>query len=61
MENNKICPLLSINDDPESLSLCEGSRCAWYVPPLSAKGDGRCAVQLMGAAMPDLVQGVRSI
>ena len=59
--NNKICPLLSINDDSGSLSLCEGTRCAWYVPPLSAKSDGRCAVQLMGAAMPDLVQGVRSI
>lgn len=60
MNESKICPLLSISD-PESLHLCEGPRCAWYVPPLGPRGEGRCAVQLMARCMPDLVDGVRRL
>lgn len=59
--NEKICPLLSINDGPESLSPCEGPLCAWYVPPLGPRGEGRCAVQLMALCVPDLVDGVRRL
>jgi len=48
--NNKICPLLLASPAGDVPVECQGHRCAWWVPPLSAKSDGRCAVQLMGAA-----------
>ena len=42
------CPLLSLND-PDSLSDCEGCRCAWWVPPASRYGQGRCAITYLAA------------
>lgn len=35
MENNKICPLLSITSE-DNLTDCYGESCAWYVPPVYA-------------------------
>lgn len=59
---NKICPLLSIAG-PGPMS-CGGERCAWYVPPVYARGtpirEGYCAVQALGA-LPGLVQKVGQI
>ena len=56
MNENKICPLLSAGD-PDSLSYCQGVRCAWYVPPQHPNQEGRCAVQYLGA-MPEQVKKV---
>lgn len=56
-EKKLLCPLLSASD-PDSLSCCQGERCAWYVPFLC---EGRCAIQMLGMAAPELVQGVRSV
>lgn len=61
MSESKICPLLSISDDPSSLSQCEGARCAWYIPPLSRHGEGRCAVQMMSMALVEIADGVRHL
>lgn len=72
MNENKICPLLSVSQDrscaplPEGVGVgwayCQEESCAWYAPPLCAPNgkiikDGRCAVQYLGA-LPDLVQKV---
>lgn len=48
MENNKICPLLSITSE-DNLTDCYGESCAWYVPPVYASNGklitkGRCAI-----------------
>lgn len=53
----KICPLLSAAD-LDSLAYCQGERCAWYVP---FPYEGRCAIQMLGTAAPELVQVVRSV
>ena len=54
MENNKICPLLSITSE-DNLTDCYGESCAWYVPPVYASNGklitkGRCAIHGLGAA-----------
>ena len=48
--NNKICPLLSVKDDPLSLALCESVRCAWWA------GE-RCAIVDIALNTAD-IQGV---
>ena len=53
MENNKICPLLSITSE-DNLTDCYGESCAWYVPPVYASNGklitkGRCAIHGLGA------------
>ena len=64
-ENRKYCPLLSITAE-DSLVDCQGEMCAWWIPPVCTPNgepinEGRCAVQTMGLAAPELVQGVRQI
>lgn len=61
MENNKICPLLSITSE-DNLTDCYGESCAWYVPPVYASNGklitkGRCAIHGLGA-LPELVREV---
>lgn len=44
MNEKKICPLLfacPADIPPE----CKGERCAWYVPPFTAKQEGRCVIK----------------
>ena len=56
---NKICPLLlacPADIPPE----CKGERCAWYVPPFTARQEGRCAIQALGV-LPNLEEGVRRL
>ena len=62
---NKICPLLCAcpADIPPE---CKGYNCAWYVPPICTPNgcpmnEGRCAVQMLGLAAPELVNGVRRL
>lgn len=58
---NKICPLLSACD-AESNHYCEEGRCAWYVPHMKyTLVEGRCAFQMLGEAMPELVKAVNEI
>ena len=64
MENNKICPLLSITSAPR-ITHCQEESCAWYTPPVCAPNGrrmtkGRCSVQCLGA-LPELVKGVKGI
>ena len=54
---NKICPLLAITTSLPAEYMCQGERCAWYVPPMNPRQEGRCAVQYLGA-MPELVKRV---
>ena len=54
---NKICPLLAITTSLPAEHMCQGERCAWYVPPMNPRQEGRCAVQCLGA-MPELVKRV---
>lgn len=56
---NKICPLLSAASDYDFIT-CKGDRCAWYVPPFTAKQEGRCAIQYLGA-LPVLASEVGRI
>ena len=61
MENNKICPLLSITSE-DNLTDCYGESCAWYVPPVYASNGklitkGRCAIHGLGA-LPEPVREV---
>lgn len=65
MNESKICPLLAVcaADVPAK---CLGERCAWYAPPAIAHNgrtinEGRCAVQMLGLAAPELVNGVRRL
>lgn len=58
--NNKICPLLSACD-AENNHYCEEGHCAWWIPPLGPRSEGRCAIQLLGAAMPELIKAVNEI
>jgi len=58
-----ICPLLSTTSD-SAYQECEAERCAWYVAPApEANGaslhEGRCAIQLLGLAAPELVKEVK--
>jgi hypothetical protein len=55
----KVCPLLSVHEE-DSLVWCQGEKCAWYVPPVRPGGEGRCAVQCLGA-LPELVKGVKEL
>jgi hypothetical protein len=50
-KSSVICPLLSIHE--EDFIQCQGEHCAWYVPPVRLDGEGRCAVQFLGA-LPEL-------
>lgn len=59
--NNKNCPLLSAAVDENSLVPCQGELCAWYVPAVSARCEGRCAVQVLGLSAPELVDRVRRL
>lgn len=52
---NKICPLLSIGE--QDLIKCRCEHCAWFVPPMSGRRDGHCAVQDLGA-LPVIASGV---
>ena len=62
MNESKICPLLAMSTPPiKPPAECLGDRCAWYVPPLSSRGEGRCAVQMMSRCMPELVDGVKHL
>ena len=54
MTEPKYCPLLSLPSDSD-LCQCLRESCAWYVPPTSARQEGRCAVQFLGA-LPELKQ-----
>lgn len=53
MTELKYCPLLSITTSLPAECKCKGEGCAWYVPPMSARQEGRCAVQFLGA-LPEL-------
>lgn len=56
MTEPKYCPLLTIANaiyGSGSCMDCQEERCAWYVPPTSARQEGRCAVQFLGA-LPEL-------
>ena len=56
----KICPLLAMATPPVyPPAECIMDRCAWYVPGLRSEVEGRCAIQMLGVAMPELIQGVR--
>ena len=46
--STKICPLFYACPDDIPFE-CKGDRCAWYVPPFTAKQEGRCAVQCLGS------------
>lgn len=52
MSESKICPLLSISDDPGSLSQCEGARCAWW------RGD-KCAIVELSSCIDDVGSDVQ--
>ena len=61
MNENTICPLISISVD-DCFVPCQGERCAWYVPPVYASNGklitkGRCAIHGLGA-LPELVREV---
>lgn len=55
MGNEKLCPLLMASEEVHVE--CAGFRCAWYVPPMNPRQEGRCAVQCLGA-LPDLAMKV---
>lgn len=58
MNEEKICPLLSVSQDrrsgdlPEGVGVawayCQEVNCAWYIPPANHRQEGRCAVQYLG-------------
>ena len=57
---NKYCPLLSTTAGDDFVR-CQGEACAWYVPDANPFQEGRCSVQMLGAAAPELVKGVKQI
>ena len=59
MNEHKICPLLSISRGG-GVTCCQVERCAWYMRPTVYEKDDFCAVKAL-AALPELVQGVRSL
>ena len=61
--NNKICPLLSMSTPTvKGPAECLGAACAWYTPHTNhIRVEGRCAIQLLGAAMPELIKAVNEI
>lgn len=67
--NNKICPLLSMSTPTvKGPAECLGAACAWYMPHTKyvphanhIRVEGRCAIQLLGAAMPELIKAVNEI
>ena len=64
MNENTICPLISISVD-DCFVPCQGERCAWYVPPVLAPNGGRliaghCAVRDLGA-LPELARGGETV
>lgn len=55
MNENKICPLLSIGE--EGFVVCQGADCAWYMRPTVYEKDDFCAVKAL-AVLPDLAKKV---
>lgn len=63
MTDRKICPLLSIAAEMKGSTTppeCQGTRCAWYVPPIYRGSEARCAVQALGA-LPYLASEVAKL
>ena len=52
MTENKICPLLSISE--ETFVVCQGDRCAWYVPGRFPEEVSRCVVQSLAQKVGQL-------
>ena len=52
----KLCPLMTAHTGEPTL--CVHGRCAWYMPiHRHCCRDGRCALQMLGAAMSELIGG----
>lgn len=62
--NNKICPLLSMSTPTvKGPAECLGAACAWWTPQYKYIEDenGHCAIQTLGAAVPELIKAVNKI
>lgn len=61
--NTRMCPLLSMSTPTvKGPAECLGAACAWYMPHANhIRVEGRCAIQMLGTAMPDLIKAVREI
>jgi len=57
-ENIKICPMLAIN--PANACECLGEDCAWYVPPINPRQEGRCAANFLGM-LPYIAKAVNEL